>query len=104
MALRVYSDPSGGEWRVWRVTPDGASFASLDPSYREGWLCFERTDGTDRRRLSIGLAPSAWESMPESRLDELRLSAEPAMKHAATDPSHAGSRAQGAAPKAKRRR
>ena len=103
MALRVYKDPNGDEWRVWRVLPDSTSFATLDASYRDGWLCFERMDGTGRRRLSIGLAPSAWESMPESRLDELRLSAEPAMSRAA-DATPGGARKSAEASKAKRRR
>jgi hypothetical protein len=102
MALRVYRDPAGDEWRVWRVLPDTASFATLDANYREGWLCFERMDGTDRRRLSIGLAPAAWETMPDSRLDELRLGAEPAVVRSAD--STAAARSTPNAPKAKRRR
>jgi hypothetical protein len=102
MALRVYRDPAGDEWRVWRVMPDSASFATLDANYRDGWLCFERTDGTGRRRLSIGLAPAAWESMPESTLDQLRLSAEPAMQP--TDSSESASRKKAGTTRAKRRR
>jgi hypothetical protein len=103
MALRVYRDSAGGEWRVWRVMPDATTFATLGESYRDGWLCFERLDGTDRRRLSIGLAPSAWETMPDSTLDQLRLDAEPAIIRS-PDASHADSRKTADAPKAKRRR
>ena len=103
MALRVYRDPAGDEWRVWRVLPDATSFATLDANYRDGWLCFERMDGTDRRRLSIGLAPSAWETMPESRLDELRLNAEPAVLRSADSATAVSSKSPDAA-KAKRRR
>ena len=103
MALRAYRDPAGEEWRVWRVVPDSTSFATLDESYREGWLCFERMDGTDRCRLSIGLAPAAWETMPDSRLDELRRQAEPAVIRT---PDSAAAAPHGSSPpgKAKRRR
>lgn len=103
MALRVYRDPAGDEWRVWRVMPDATSFATLDANYRDGWLCFERMDGTDRRRLSIGLAPAAWETMPESRLDELRLSAEPAVIRT-PDAAAAGAHKSSDATRSKRRR
>jgi hypothetical protein len=102
MALRVYRDSAGDEWRVWRVLPDTASFATLDQHYREGWLCFERLDGTDRRRLSIALAPAAWETMPESALDQLRLGAEPAVARDAAA-SRAGVSTKADAPRARRR-
>jgi hypothetical protein len=78
MALRVYRDPDGGEWRVWRVVPDSVSFATLGESYREGWLCFERVNGTDRRRLSMAHVPTDWDGLADDRLDALRRLAEPA--------------------------
>jgi hypothetical protein len=78
MALRVYTDRDGTEWRVWPVTPSGAGVPMLDPTYRAGWLCFERLDGTDRRRLSMAGVPPAWEALSDERLDLLRKVAEPA--------------------------
>lgn len=79
MALRVYKDGNGAEWRVWRVVPD-AGFASLDASYREGWLCFERADASERRRLSMSQAPADWEALPDERLDTLCRNSEPATR------------------------
>jgi hypothetical protein len=80
MALRTYKDPDGTEWRVWRVVPDAISFSTLDAAYRDGWLCFERVDGTDRRRLSMARVPDEWDILDDSRLEALRQAAEPAMR------------------------
>jgi hypothetical protein len=80
MALRTYTDPDGVEWRVWRVTPDSISFSTLGEAYRDGWLCFERVDGADRRRLSMAQAPTDWDDLTDDRLDALRRSADPAMR------------------------
>lgn len=77
MALRTYFDDDGNEWRVWPVTPSTGA-GTLGASYQGGWLCFERTDGSDRRRLSLTQAPPAWEVLPDVHLDQLRRSAEPA--------------------------
>jgi hypothetical protein len=80
MGLRTYKDPDGAEWRVWRVVPDSISFATLGESYRDGWLCFERVDGSDRRRLSMTHAPTDWDDLADDRLDALCRTAEPAMR------------------------
>jgi hypothetical protein len=80
MALRTYTDPNGAEWRVWRIVPDSVSFSTLSEAYRDGWLCFERVDGSDRRRLSMTHVPADWEQLDDKRLDALRDSAEPAMR------------------------
>jgi len=80
MALRAYSDATGGAWQVWCVVPDAASASTLADAYRDGWLCFERVDGSDRCRLSMSQAPTAWEELPDDRLDMLRRMAEPAMR------------------------
>jgi hypothetical protein len=77
MALRTYEDPDGKEWRVWRVVPDSISFSTLGESYRGGWLCFERVDGSERKRLSMNEVPEDWEALAEERLDLLRRMAEP---------------------------
>jgi hypothetical protein len=94
MALRSYTDGSGGEWRVWRVVPDSISFSTLGESYRDGWLCFERVDGTDRRRLSMTHAPSEWETLSDDRLDLLRRQAEPATRRPSSLTSESGVREQ----------
>ncbi|HEY2066071.1 MAG TPA: hypothetical protein VGG84_08950 [Gemmatimonadaceae bacterium] len=81
MPLRVFQDHDGQEWRVWFVMPAGSP-GMLGESFRDGWLCFERTDGHDRRRLAIADAPPAWDGLPDERLDTLRKSAEPAQRSA----------------------
>lgn len=78
MALRTYADRDGNEWRVWKVNPMVAGAPMLDESYRDGWLCFERSDATDRRRLSITEVPDGWASLPDEQLDLLRRVARPA--------------------------
>ncbi|NUO38157.1 MAG: hypothetical protein HOQ17_12785 [Gemmatimonadaceae bacterium] len=80
MALRTYKESDGTEWRVWRVVADSIGFSTLDEPYREGWLCFERTDGSDRRRLSLTQVPDEWEVLDDGRLEALRQLAEPAMR------------------------
>jgi hypothetical protein len=81
MALRIYTDASGNEWRVWPVTPS-AGAGTLVASYQGGWLCFERTDGSDRCRLSMTQVPPAWEALPDERLELLRRVAEPVTRRA----------------------
>jgi len=71
MALRKYSDRSGCDWNVWNVQPP-ASENSVQEPLREGWLCFQRTDGGDRYRLPMSDAPPAWEGLSAERLDLLR--------------------------------
>jgi hypothetical protein len=80
MALRVYTDRAGEEWRVWLVMPASAGVPMLDESFRDGWLCFERVDGADRRRLSMADVPAVWEALPDDRLDLLRRMAAPATR------------------------
>ena len=81
MALRIFSDANGEEWRVWPVTPStGAD--TLMASFQGGWLCFERTDGSDRRRLSLTQVPPAWDALPDHQLDQLCQRAERAMMRA----------------------
>jgi hypothetical protein len=77
MPLRTYTDRHGNEWRVWPVTPSTGA-GTLMASYQGGWLCFERMDGQDRRRLSLMQVPPAWEALPEDALDQLCRAAEPA--------------------------
>jgi hypothetical protein len=59
---------------------DSVSFSTLDEPYRDGWLCFERVDGSDRRRLSMSHVPPDWDTLADERLDQLRRLAEPALR------------------------
>jgi hypothetical protein len=77
MALRVFEDREGQQWRVWSVVPAASAAATLDAEFRAGWLCFERIDGGGRCRLTMTETPAAWESLPDDRLDLLRRVATP---------------------------
>ncbi|HEV7993935.1 MAG TPA: hypothetical protein VGP25_19055 [Gemmatimonadaceae bacterium] len=77
MALRGFEDREGNEWRVWSVVPAANAAVTLDATFRSGWLCFERMDGSDRRRLSLTEAPTGWEELSDGRLDLLRRVAAP---------------------------
>jgi hypothetical protein len=77
MALRSFEDREGNQWRVWSVVPATNAAATLDETFRRGWLCFERTDGSERRRLTLTEAPAAWESLSDDRLDLVRRVATP---------------------------
>jgi hypothetical protein len=85
MAVRVFTDRGGNEWSVWRVQPT-SSTAGLQERFQNGWLCFERADGSNRARLPLDEAPPAWESLPDERLELLCRVAE------------VGSRARGVTP------
>jgi hypothetical protein len=72
MPLRTFTDRKGDEWRVWSVVPEEHAALTLDEEFRAGWLCFERMDGGERRRLALSDVPAAWEALPDERLDLLR--------------------------------
>ena len=65
--LRVLTDSTGVEWRVWEVVPSRAaigqspktqSHTSLSATpYANGWLCFE--SNAEKRRLAP--IPEGWE-------------------------------------------
>jgi hypothetical protein len=76
------------------VVADSVSFSTLDELYRDGWLCFERVDGSDRRRLSMSHAPAGWETLADERLDQLRRQAEPAMRRTVPAASETAQRDQ----------
>ena len=73
MGLRTFSDSAGNSWRVWHVESPAASAHLIDASFRDGWLAFEREDGSERRRLVQ--TPEDWESLPAERLSSLLQSA-----------------------------
>jgi hypothetical protein len=72
MPLRTFMDRDGADWRVWSVTPEPHAALTLDEEFRAGWLCFERMDGAERRRLALTEVPAAWEALTDERLDLLR--------------------------------
>lgn len=76
MALRIFADRDGQKWRVWNVQPTASGFA-VRPDFQEGWLCFQRLDGTCRCRLSVTEVPPQWDVLPDEQLDALRRTAEP---------------------------
>jgi len=72
MPLRTFRDRDGTEWRVWSVVPDPHAAVTLDAEHRAGWICFERLDGRERRRLTLTAAPADWDALPDDRLELLR--------------------------------
>jgi hypothetical protein len=74
LALRVFTDGDGCEWRVWNVDPS-FGYKGVRVDLREGWLCFERVEGGDRCRLALAEAPPAWEQLPGHALESLRRAA-----------------------------
>ena len=76
MGLIEFKDRHGVGWRVWHVETPANRAHLLDPLYRNGWLVFEREDGSERRRLNQ--VPEDWASLPEERLALLCAIAAPA--------------------------
>jgi len=73
--MRRFVGRNGESWSVWSVLPH-ASGVGVPASLRRGWLCFAPEDGAARFRLPMDDAPSAWESLPDDRLELLRRVAE----------------------------
>lgn len=76
MALRVFTDRDGHDWNAWLVRPISGDAAALPGRFRDGWICFERTDRSSRYRMPVDQLPPAWEMLPDDRLDLLRRVAE----------------------------
>lgn len=86
MPLRVFTDRDGVEWNVWRVRPTASAGSPLHERYRDGWVCFQRADATERFRMSMDEVPPGWEVLPADRLDLLRrVAAMPRDDRPATD-------------------
>lgn len=77
VALRIFADRDGQQWRVWNVQPT-AGRSAVRPGLQDGWLCFERLDGSCRCRLPVESAPADWDVLPDDRLDLLRQTADTA--------------------------
>jgi hypothetical protein len=69
VGLISFTDSAGIRWRVWQVDTPAARAHLLEPSYRSGWLVFEREDGEERRRLQQ--VPDGWTSLSHERLELL---------------------------------
>ena len=79
-AVREFLDGEGVRWRVWAVTQEQLHPERLTADqlgdYRGGWLAFERTDGTERRRYPH--YPPNWRRMSNLDLEGLLERAEAA--------------------------
>jgi hypothetical protein len=69
VGLLTFKDSAGVRWRVWRVETPAARAHLMEASYRDGWLVFEREDGSERRRLQQ--VPDDWSALPPDRLARL---------------------------------
>ena len=76
MGLLHFTDSHGVRWRVWQVDTPAARAHLMEASFRNGWLVFEREDGTNRRRLAQ--VPEDWASLGAERLERLCAAATPA--------------------------
>ena len=54
------------------MIPDPHAAVTLDAEHRAVWLCFESSDGRERRRLTLAEAPTDWDALPDDRLELLR--------------------------------
>jgi hypothetical protein len=95
VGLVDFKDAEGVSWRVWQVETPAASAHLMDPSYRSGWLVFEREDGTARRRLQQ--VPEDWSSLSPERLSQLCAAASPVVagRNTPTGPQFAWPRPEG---------
>ena len=92
MGLVEFSDGEGIRWRVWHVETPASRAHLMDPQYRNGWLVFEREDGTERRRFNQ--VPDDWASLPPARLALLCQVAAPVLpsRNTPTAPQQAWAR------------
>jgi hypothetical protein len=76
LGLLHFTDSRGSQWRVWQVETPAARAHLMEASFRNGWLVFERENGTERRRLAQ--VPEDWASLGAERLERLCAAAIPA--------------------------
>jgi hypothetical protein len=69
VGLLTFQDAAGTRWRVWRVETPRASAHLMEESYRNGWLVFEKEDGSERRRLAQ--VPEDWDHLAPEHLARL---------------------------------
>jgi hypothetical protein len=66
VGLLTFDDSSGTRWRVWQVETPAARAHLMDASFRNGWLVFEKEDGSERRRLAQ--VPEDWSALAPDHL------------------------------------
>ena len=76
MGLLTFHDKTKVRWRVWHVETPTARAHLMDASFRNGWLVFEKEDGTERRRLNQ--VPEDWAYLAPEHLAQLCALAVPA--------------------------
>jgi hypothetical protein len=69
VGLLTFDDSSGTRWRVWQVETPAARAHLMDASFRNGWLVFEKEDGSERRRLAQ--VPEDWAHLTPDHLMRL---------------------------------
>jgi hypothetical protein len=74
VAVREFTDSSGKSWRTWDVTPESIRPLTraedyLADCFQVGWLVFETTSGTEKRRLCP--YPVRWSECTDDDLREL---------------------------------
>ena len=87
--VREFTDDIGRTWRAWLVTP--ASSRSGLGQFQQGWICFETTDNSARRRLPCQRA--VWAGLREEELEQL-------LRQAITPPERKGIRTAPPSPRA----
>lgn len=85
MGLVIFTDGHGTRWRAWQVDTPVARAHLMDASFRNGWLVFEREDGSERRRLAQ--VPEDWASLSPARLAQLCKVATPAPSRGTPPPA-----------------
>lgn len=79
MAVRDFVDEWGKAWRVWSILPESIHPVTraedyLADCYQLGWLVFETTTGSEKRRLCP--FPRNWESVDDTALRSLLAQSE----------------------------
>lgn len=67
--LVTFQDAEGARWRAWQVETPAARAHLMDQNFRNGWLAFEREDGSERRRLNQ--VPEDWTHLAPEHLAKL---------------------------------
>jgi hypothetical protein len=76
VGLLTFQDKGGVRWLVWHVETPAERAHLMEASYRNGWLVFEKEDGTERRRLNQ--VPEDWAHLTPDHLARLCALAVPA--------------------------
>ena len=74
MAVREFDDDEGRSWRAWAITPEAIEPMTRGEDYLAdcfvtGWIVFETTNGSEKRRLCPW--PVRWAEMSDVELRDL---------------------------------